>query len=102
MAKFYYASWFGAGSKLVRSDSVMEFGFEAASNQLRTSYCNGIWLLLHGTLVAGVSQLCGVEQRAPPIFGRAPSRWALAYILVANEATTITKFVHCFFLQLYA
>jgi len=27
--------------------------------------------LLHGTLVAGVSQLCGVEQRAPPIFGRA-------------------------------
>jgi len=27
--------------------------------------------LLHGTLVVGVSQLCGVEQRAPPIFGRA-------------------------------
>ena len=25
----------------------------------------------HSTLVAGVSQLCGVEQRAPPIFGRA-------------------------------
>jgi len=31
------------------------------------------------------AKLCGVEQRAPPIFGRAtisPSRWALAHILV--------------------
>ena len=27
--------------------------------------------LLHGTVVVGVSQLCGVEERAPPIFGRA-------------------------------
>jgi len=27
--------------------------------------------LLHGTLVVGVAKLCGVEQRAPPIFGRA-------------------------------
>jgi len=27
--------------------------------------------LLDGTLVVGVSKLCGVEQRAPPIFGRA-------------------------------
>ena len=27
--------------------------------------------LLHGTLVLGVSALCGVEQRAPPMFGRA-------------------------------
>ena len=27
--------------------------------------------LLHGTLVVGVSQHCGIEQRAPPIFGRA-------------------------------
>jgi len=27
--------------------------------------------LLHGTLVVGVSQNCGVEQRAPPVFGRA-------------------------------
>jgi len=27
--------------------------------------------LLHGILVVGVSQTCGVEQRAPPIFGRA-------------------------------
>jgi len=27
--------------------------------------------LLHGTLVVGISQTFGVEQRAPPIFGRA-------------------------------
>jgi len=27
--------------------------------------------LLHGTLVVAVNQNCGVEQRAPPIFGRA-------------------------------
>ena len=27
--------------------------------------------LLHGTLVVGVSETCVVEQRAPPIFGRA-------------------------------
>ena len=40
-AKFHYASWFGAGSKLVRSlfepDTVMEFGFDPASNELITS-----------------------------------------------------------------
>ena len=27
--------------------------------------------LLHGTRVVGVSTLCSVEQRVPPIFGRA-------------------------------
>jgi len=27
--------------------------------------------LPYGTVIVGVSQLCGVEQRAPPIFGRA-------------------------------
>ena len=27
--------------------------------------------LMHGTVVVGVSQTCGVEQRAPPTFGRA-------------------------------
>jgi len=27
--------------------------------------------LLHGTVLVGVSQFCGVEQRAPPIFGMA-------------------------------
>jgi len=28
-------------------------------------------VLLHGTRVLGVNTLCGVEERAPPIFGRA-------------------------------
>ena len=39
--------------------------------------------LLHGTLVLGVSQNCGVQQRASPIYaaGR-PLGWALAHILV--------------------
>jgi len=43
--------------------------------------------LLHGIRAVGVSQkLCGVEQRAPPIFVRAAitlgirPRWALAHI----------------------
>ena len=27
--------------------------------------------LLHGILVVGAAKLCGVEQRAPPVFGRA-------------------------------
>jgi len=27
--------------------------------------------LLHGTLVVGISETCGIEQKAPPIFGRA-------------------------------
>jgi len=27
--------------------------------------------LLHSTLVVGVSQTCGIEQRSPPILGRA-------------------------------
>jgi len=27
--------------------------------------------LLHGTQMVGVSQLCGVQQRASPVFGRA-------------------------------
>jgi len=37
--------------------------------------------LLHGILLVGISQLCGIEQRAPPIFGMwQPPRWALAHI----------------------
>jgi len=38
------------------------------------AYFNGYFVLaalLHGIVVVGVSQLCGVERRAPPIFGRA-------------------------------
>jgi len=37
---------------------------------------------LHGTPVFGVSQTLRIEQRAPPIFRRGPSRCALAHILV--------------------
>ena len=40
--------------------------------------------LLHGCLVVGVSQTLGVEQRAPPMFGRATIRWALTHILVVS------------------
>jgi len=38
------------------------------------TYFNGFRVLaalLHGSLVVSVTKLCGVEQRAPPIFGRA-------------------------------
>ena len=38
--------------------------------------------LLHSTLVVASAKLCGVEQRAPPIFGRAAITLALAHILV--------------------
>ena len=41
-AKFHYASWFGAGSKLVRSRIPLRYlvrtSFEPASNQVRTSF----------------------------------------------------------------
>jgi len=41
-AKFHYASWFGAGSKLVRSQVPLRYlvrtSFEPATNQLRTSF----------------------------------------------------------------
>jgi len=32
---------------------------------------HGLAALLHGTRVLGVSTLCGIKERAPPIFGRA-------------------------------
>jgi len=51
---------------------------------LTAEVCSGVWgtpenfngfrvlaALLHGTLIVGVAKLCGVEQRALPIFGRA-------------------------------
>jgi len=38
--------------------------------------------LLHGTAVLG--KLRGVEQRAPPIFGRAASTLGIAHIVVLN------------------
>jgi len=45
--------------------------------------------LVHGTVDVGVSQLCGVEQRAPPISAGRPSRWALAHILVEYWITLL-------------
>jgi len=60
------------------ADNTVNFG------PLAAEICRRVWVtpvnfngfrvlaaLLHGTLVVGVSQLCGVEQRASPIFGRA-------------------------------
>jgi len=38
--------------------------------------------LLHGTPAVGSAKLCGIQQRAPPIITKRPSRWALAHILV--------------------
>jgi len=40
-------------------------------------------VLLHGcTVVVGVSKLCGVERRAPPIFGRAAvTHWPTFLVL---------------------
>jgi len=61
------------------SDNMVNFGPLAAEicwrvwgiavnfNDFRVLSAN----LLHGTLVVGVCQTCGVEQRAPPIFGTA-------------------------------
>ena len=57
---------------------------------------NGVFLvlaaLLHGTLVVGVrAKLCGVEQRAPPTFGRATisivlEMWAKACLLYTSPS----------------
>jgi len=41
-AKFHYASWFEAGSKLMRSR--FEAGSKLVGDQLRTKDRNGIWL----------------------------------------------------------
>ena len=42
------------------------WGTRANFNAFRVSAA-----LLHGSLVVGISQICGVEHRPPPIFGRA-------------------------------
>jgi len=47
------------------------------------AYFNGFRVLaalLHGTLVVGVSQPCGIEQRRHLYSAGRPSRWALAHI----------------------
>ena len=42
--------------------------------------------LLHGTLLVGVSKTCGVEQRAPPIFGRAAITMGIGMVALCNRA----------------
>ena len=51
--------------------------------------------LLHGTLVVASAKHCGVEQRAPPMFGRWPSGWALAHILVVYVLFCVWLYVAC-------
>jgi len=48
--------------------------------------------LLHGTRAVGVSQICGVQQRASPIFGRA------AITLGIGPHSRCFSFVHLLFL----
>ena len=62
----------------MRSENMVNFGPPTAEIDSLVwgtpANFNGFYFLaalLHGTVVVGVSQLCGVEQRAPPIFGRA-------------------------------
>jgi len=57
-------------------DNTVNFGLLVAEIRWRVwgtpAHFNGVFVaLLHGTLVMGVSKLCGVEQRVPPILGRA-------------------------------
>jgi len=69
------------GKKLVKQQYLLHC---ANFGRLAVEICWRVWntpanfsgfrvlaVLLHGTLVVGVTKLCGVEQRAPPIFGRA-------------------------------
>ena len=46
--------------------------------------------LLHGTLVVGVSQLCGVEQRGHLYSAGRPSRWAFAHMSSKTVFFTFT------------
>ena len=46
--------------------------------------------LLHGTVLMASAKLCGVEQRAPPIFGMAAIMLSIAHILVKNELIIVT------------
>jgi len=45
--------------------------------------------LVHGTLVVGSTKLCGVEQRAPPIIGRA------AITLGVGPHSSLLNFENC-------
>ena len=59
--------------------------------------------LLHGTLVVGVAKLCGVEQRVPPIFGRAAITFSIGphyYLWSPYVIGQTIIFSSCFFLLL--
>jgi len=50
-------------------------------------------------LIYVICGVCSVEQRVPPIFGRRPSRWALAHILVYVICSVYSTFVLFFWLD---
>jgi len=56
-------------------------------------------VLLHGTLVVGVSQTAALNRRRHLYSAGQPSRWALAHILVvcilANRCSAVTKMDDC-------
>jgi len=58
--------WRSSAYQLLRSSCWRVWGTPANFNGFRV-----LATLLHGSLVVGISQICDVEQRAPPIFGRA-------------------------------
>ena len=56
--------------------------FRQVQNSLRTSVAfSGIWSITVLSQLA-LAKPCGIQQRAPPIFGRASMHWASAHILV--------------------
>ena len=60
-AKFHYAIWFEAGRRQVRS--WLATSLKPVCDQFRTSYLNGIWLLLHQRHSVEVTKLCTVFGR---------------------------------------
>jgi len=73
------------------SDNMVNFGTLAAEIGLGVwgtpANFNGFYVLQKYCRVLqqwASAKLCGVEQRAPPVFGRQPSRWASAHILVLS------------------
>jgi len=71
-------NWLNINTSSTCPHNIVNFGLLAAD------IVSGVWgtpatfngfrvfaALLHGSQVLSVSQTCGVEQRAPPMFGRA-------------------------------
>ena len=56
--------------------------------------CNGFRILaalLNGTPVVRVARLCGIEQTAPPTFGRAAIMLGIGHILVLRYSTILAE-----------